>query len=185
MPEQEETQEKRGRRDRWALWLIFALFLVGLAIRGYGFVNQESQQASRRISSGQSLSPFQKSLTDGNQRKIVPEPSREPGEWDIVTQLAPYLTEGGLSFFLGFCIGFFLRVVAKTAAFVVGGLYIALILLSHYGLVTVDWGGFQHVLQQLLLNTREQIEGIQGVLAVGIPSVAMGGLGIWRGLKKG
>jgi uncharacterized membrane protein (Fun14 family) len=185
MSEQEEIQEKRRRKDRWVLWLILALFLVGLAIRGYGYVNQESQQTSRHISSGQSLSPFQKSLTDSGQRTTLPKTSRESGEWDIVTQLAPYLTEGGLSFFIGFCIGFFLRVVAKTAVFVVGGLYVALILLSHYGLVTVDWGGFQHVLQQLLLNTQEQIEGIQGVLAVGVPSVAMGGLGIWRGLKKG
>lgn len=185
MSEQEEIQEKRGRRDRWVLWLILALFLVGLAIRGYGYVNQESPQANRRISSGQSLSPFQDSLTDGSQHKTLPETSRESGEWDVVTRLAPYLTEGGLSFFLGFCIGFFLRVVAKTAAFVVGGLYIALILLSHYGLVTVDWGSVQHVLQELLLNTRAQIEGIQGILTVGIPSVVMGGLGIWRGLKKG
>jgi uncharacterized membrane protein (Fun14 family) len=68
--------------------------------------------------------------------------------------------------------------------FIVGGLYCCLILLSHYGIITVDWGQFQHILQQFLLNTQEQVEDLQGVLTIGIPSVAMGGIGIWRGLKK-
>ncbi len=185
MPEEkDDIQEKPRRGDRWALWLIFFLFLGGLAIRGYSYMTEGASQTSRRISSSKSITTFQDSSPGSDQLKAFPDNSREPGEFDLLTQVAPYVTEGGLSFFLGFCIGFFLRVVAKTAAFVVGGVYIALILLSHYGLVTVDWGSFQHVLQQLLLNTREQVEGLQGILAVGIPSVAMGGLGIWRGLKK-
>jgi uncharacterized membrane protein (Fun14 family) len=75
-------------------------------------------------------------------------------------------------------------VVAKTIVFVVGGVYVALILLSHYGLVTVDWGSFQQILQQLLLNTQARIGGLQDILTVGLPSVAFGCLGIWRGLKK-
>lgn len=106
------------------------------------------------------------------------------GTPDLVTMLAPYLTEGGLSFFIGFCIGYFLRIVAKTMVLVVGGVYVLLILLSHYGMIVVDWGSIQHLVQQLLLNTRSQVEGLQGILTVGIPSVTMGCLGIWRGLKK-
>jgi len=184
MSENEETQEKRRRGDRWVLWLILALFLVGLAIRGYGYVTQETLQTSRSISSSKSISPFQPTSPGSNQFKLLQDDDRQPGELDFITDLAPYLTEGGLSFFLGFCIGFFLRVVAKTAVFVVGGLYVALILLSHYGLVTVDWGSLQHILQQLLLNTQAQVEGLRDILTVGIPSVALGCLGIWRGLKK-
>jgi len=189
MPEESENiQEKPRRGDRWVLWLIFFLFLGGLAIRGYGFMTEEPSTSpvptSRKIVSSKSITTFQDSSPGGEQLKAFPETSNDTGEFDLITELAPYLTEGGLSFFLGFCIGFFLRVVAKTAAFIVGGLYIALILLSHYGFVTVDWGSFQQILQQLLLNTQQQVEGLQGMLAVGIPSVAMGGLGIWRGLKK-
>ena len=186
MPEENENvQEKPRRGDRWVLWCIFFLFLGGLAIRGYGFMTDEPPPTNRKIVSSKSMTTFQDSSTGSEQVKAFPETSSDAIEFDLVTKLAPYLTEGGLSFFLGFCIGFFLRVVARTAAFVAGGLYIALILLSHYGLVTVDWGSFQHILQQLLLNTQQQVEGLHGMLAVGIPSVAMGGLGIWRGLKKG
>lgn len=186
MPEekQDDMQEKPRRGDRWVLWLIFFLFAGGLAIRGYSYMTDGTSQTTRRISSSKSIPTFQDGSPGHEQKKTFADNSRDAGGFNLLTDLAPYLTEGGLSFFLGFCLGFFLRVVAKTAAFVVGGLYIALILLSHYGLITVDWGNFQHLLQQLLLNTRDQVEGLQGILTVGIPSVAMGGLGIWRGLKK-
>ena len=66
----------------------------------------------------------------------------------------------------------------------VGAIYICLILLSHYGMITVDWGKFQQVLQQILLNTKTHVEGLQGIITVGFPSAVMGILGIWRGLKK-
>ena len=110
--------------------------------------------------------------------------TRGDSESDLLLTLAPYLTEGGLSFFLGFCIGYFLRLVTRTAMLLIGGIYCCLILLSHYGIITVDWGSFQHILQQLLLNTQEHVEDLKGLLTIGIPSVAMGGIGIWRGLKK-
>jgi hypothetical protein len=51
-------------------------------------------------------------------------------------------------------------------------------------MITVDWGSFQHALQQILLNTQTQLEGLRGIITVGLPSVTMGGIGIWRGLKK-
>lgn len=187
----DETHPKPRRKDRWALWLIFLLFLGGLSIRGYSYMTDGPSSARRAIVPSNTTSPsssqssFQgDSTTTTTSLKALSAPSDDPDAVDWLQDLAPYFTEGGLSFFLGFCIGLFLRIVARTAAFVIGGLYLALILLSHYGLITVDWGSIQTLLQNLLLNTRAQMEGVQGMLAVGIPSVAMGGLGIWRGLKK-
>ena len=147
-------------------------------------MTEGTSQTHRSLSSSKSMTTFQSNSPGSEQMKTFSDTSNDTSDFDVLTEIAPYLTEGGVSFFLGFCIGFFLRVVAKTAAFVVGALYIALILLSHYGLIIVDWGSFQDLLQQLLLNTRTQVEGLQGIMTVGIPSVAMGGLGIWRGLKK-
>jgi uncharacterized membrane protein (Fun14 family) len=185
--DQRHPHEKRKRGDRWFLFLILSLFVVGLSIRGYGYLTGTgtNNSVSRKSAVGtQSPSTFRETPSGGDSRALRPVDTSPAGGTDWVAELAPYLTEGGVSFFLGFCLGYFLRVVAKTAAFVIGAMYIGLILLSHYGLISVDWGSIQQLVQQLLLNTRSQVEGLQGLLTVGLPSVAMGGLGIWRGLKK-
>jgi uncharacterized membrane protein (Fun14 family) len=176
----ENTQRKRG--DRWFLFLILFLFLIGLGIRGYGYLTQppgSSQDMQPRSSRDQT-----NTLRQGEKRTIQPEPQSTSGTSGLVTALAPYLTEGGLSFFIGLCIGYFLRVVAKIFIVLVGAIYVCLILFSHYGLISVDWGSFQHIVQQILLNTKTQVEGLRGIITVGLPSVTMGCLGIWRGLKK-
>lgn len=179
--QQERHKEKRKRGDRWVLWLILSLFLFGLTVRGYEYVTKAKQEAIKGRG-GTYLQPSTTFQQPSSPFQVEPQPSS--GKINLLTELAPYLTEGGLSFFLGFCIGYFLRIVAKTAVIVIGALYVCLILLSHYGMITVDWGSFQNLLQQLLLNTKTQIEGLQGILTVGIPSVTLGCLGIWRGLKK-
>jgi uncharacterized membrane protein (Fun14 family) len=187
MAEQHEENERQKRGDRWILVLICLLFLVGLGIRGYSYVTDAKERTLKGQSGTYWQQPptaFPDSLRGGEDRKIHIEEQPSSGRIGLLTELAPYLTEGGLSFFLGFCIGYFLRIVAKTAVFVVGGLYVCLILLSHYGMITVDWGSFQDLLQQLLLNTKAHVEGLQGIITVGLPSVTMGCLGIWRGLKK-
>jgi uncharacterized membrane protein (Fun14 family) len=184
--EQNDTgQRKRG--DRWFLLVVLILFLLGLGIRGYAYLTrtegfpQDSQQSTYR-SHTQKVVP--NTLREGEERTIRSDTSETSGKIDWLTELAPYLTEGGLSFFLGFCIGYFLRVVAKTVIILVGAIYVCLILLSHYGMITVNWGSFQQILQQFLLNAKTHVEGLQGIITVGLPSVTMGCLGIWRGLKK-
>lgn len=175
-------EEKRKRKDRWLLLTVLALFFIGVGIRSYDYVSASNTQPTP-TSRTRSLSPA--GLRESGQNAQTRTLSvKEPAESDLLLSLAPYLTEGGLSFFLGFCIGYFLRLVTRTAMFLVGGLYCCLILLSHYGVITVDWGIFQQILQQILLNTQEHVQDLKEVLTIGIPSVTMGGVGIWRGLKK-
>ena len=190
MSEKHEDKEKEGRRkrgDRWFLLAVLILFLLGLSIRGYGYITQ-TPTSTKGIQQGtyrsRSQKTFPNTFREREERSFRPDEYGPSGERDLLSELAPYLTEGGLSFFLGFCIGFFLRVVAKTAIFFIGAIYVCLILLSHYGMITVDWGSFQHILQQILLNTKTHVEGLQGIITVGFPSAAVGCFGIWRGLKK-
>jgi len=165
--EEKEKEEQRKRGDRWFLFGILILFLVGLSIRGYGYITRTTR-APKSVQQGAYRGHTQKAvpntLREGEKRTIRPDMQETSGEKDLLTELAPYLTEGGLSFFLGFCIGYFLRVVAKMAILLVGAIYVCLVLLSHYGMITVDWGSFQHILQQLLLNTKTHIEGLQGII---------------------
>lgn len=178
----DESEQKEKRSDRWFLLLILLLFLLGLGFRSYGYWVTNS---SKRAETSPSSNVTRKSFQAGNQtRSLSSQTGSSSDEMDWARLIAPYLTEGGLSFFLGFCLGFFLRLVAKTAMLVIGAVYFALILLSHYGMVTVDWGGIQEVVRHLLMNTQTQIEGLRGILTVSLPSIAMGSLGIWRGLKK-
>ena len=175
-------EEKRKRKDRWFLLTVLALFFIGIGIRSYDYASASKTQ-STSTSRTRNLSP--NSFREGGENaRSHSFSAEENSNSDLLLNLAPYLTEGGLSFFLGFCIGYFLRLVTRTAMFLVGGIYCCLILLSHYGIITVDWGIFQQILQQILLNTQEHMEDLKGVFTIGIPSVAMGGIGIWRGLKK-
>jgi uncharacterized membrane protein (Fun14 family) len=190
MSAEHKDNKKEGRRKRgdwWFLFVVLILFLLGLSIRGYGYITRTAQ-STKGIQPGTSRSysqrAFSNTLREGEERIILPEEQMPSGGKDWLNTLAPYLTEGGLSFFLGFCIGYFLRIVAKTAILFIGALYVGLILLSHYGMITVDWGSFQHILQQILLNTKTHIEGLYGIITVGFPSAAIGCVGIWRGLKK-
>ncbi|MCP4395806.1 MAG: hypothetical protein GY801_00640 [bacterium] len=178
------SEEKRTRKDRWFLLAVLALFFIGIGIRSYDYVSASKTQIPQTDRT-RSFSP--NNFRDGQgdaQSRTLSTSTRDSSEPDLLLNLAPYLTEGGLSFFLGFCIGYFLRLVTRTAMLLIGGIYCCLILLSHYGIITVDWGSFQHILQQILLNTQEHMEDLKGLLTIGIPSVAMGGIGIWRGLKK-
>lgn len=190
MSEKHADNQKEGRRkrgDRWVLFVVLILFLVGLSIRGYGYITRTPQVTKRtqpEISRSYSPKAFSNTLHEGEERTIRPEEQVPSGKKDWLNALAPYLTEGGLSFFLGFCIGYFLRIVAKTVILFIGAIYVGLILLSHYGMITVDWGSFQQILQQILLNTKTQVEGLKGIITAGFPSAAIGCLGIWRGLKK-
>ena len=187
MAKKQAAKEQRKRGDRWLFILILLLFLGGLGIRGYGYMTQTAggaQGARPEIAPRSQQKGFTTNLREGEPRAIRPNVDAPADGGDLVNTLAPYLTEGGLSFFLGFCIGYVLRLVAKTVMFLIGAIYIVLILFSHYGLITVDWGSFQHIVQQLLLNTKTQVAGLQGILTVGLPSVTMGCLGIWRGVRK-
>ncbi len=177
---QDQEQHKRG--DRWLLLAVFIIFLIGIGIRGYAYL--EASPSTRSLqpqrSQNYSANAFSRS-------RIQSTPSGEtvPSEHNgLLISLAPYLTEGGLSFFLGFCLGYVLRLVAKVAIIAVGAIYFCLIVLSHYGIITVDWGSFQHIVQQLLLNTESQLEGLRGMVTHSLPSITMGGVGMWRGLKR-
>ncbi len=185
MAEQQLEQQQRQRSDRWLLIVILFLFLCGLGIRGYAYMQE--QQAT--LASSRSASPHAAKALPDNSGASSFQPGNQlqnPGSESqpVLFSLAPYLTEGGLSFFLGFCVGAFLRVAAKTVAIVIGGVYCVLILLSHYGVVAIDWGMFQQIIHQFLLNTQPHLESLQHVVRASLPSAAMGGLGIWRGLKK-
>lgn len=186
MAEQHDEQQRPQRSDRWMLIIILLLFLCGLGIRGYAYLYQ--QQAMTPMTS-RSLTPHAAKALPENFGASAFQPERqlrdeENGSQHLAFSIAPYLTEGGLSFFLGFCVGAFLRVAAKTVAIIIGGMYCCLILLSHYGVIAVDWGVFQQIIHQFLLNTQPHLESVQHVIRASLPSATMGGLGIWRGLKK-
>jgi len=187
MAEQQEQQQQHQRSDRWLLIVVLLLFVCGLGIRGYAYLSE--QQQTMTPMSSRSLSPDMAKPLRENSGVSSLRPTQQmrdegSGAQNVAFSLAPYLTEGGLSFFLGFCLGAFLRIAAKTVAIVVGGVYCCMILLSHYGIVAVNWGEFQQIISQLLLNTQPHLESLQHVIRASLPSAAMGGLGIWRGLKK-
>ena len=180
---EEQQQERRKRGDRWLLFMMFALFFIGIGIRGYAFVNTQNEEepVSSRTLSQNSAKAFPTAAAPST---VSPQPDGSRDPQSFLFSLAPYLTEGGFSFFVGFCLGYFLRLLAKTAMLIVGAVYCCLIILSHYGIITVDWGSFQQILHSLLLNTQTQVESVRQVIQVGLPSAAMGGIGVWRGLKK-
>ena len=184
MSQKHNETGQHHRRDRWFLLVIFFLFLCGIGIRGYEYITRTRSHSRNVQQQPLASKAFPETPGETQAPHLGVEHENFSEDSGILPALAPYLTEGGLSFFLGFCLGYFLRVVAKTLILLVGAIYCCLILLSHYGILVVDWGSFQDALQHILLNTQTHVQDLQGLFAVSLPSVTMGGLGIWRGLKK-
>lgn len=181
---EEKSQQKRG--DRWLLIAVVILFLIGIGIRSYAYLTASSQPriSQQQRSGNHAAKAVPDNSEKGQTRSTSSHEQKTSEEQGVLITLAPYLTEGGVSFFLGFCIGYVFRLVAKFLILVVGAIYCGLILLSHYGIITMDWGSFQDILQQVLFNTQTHIEGLRETIRISLPSITMGGIGIWRGMKK-
>jgi uncharacterized membrane protein (Fun14 family) len=98
---------------------------------------------------------------------------------------SPLFLKGGLSFFVGFCLGAVLRAFLKISAIVLGLVFLAVFGLSYAGLIpAIDWSAMEGHFNRIVASLSEQASSFKTFIAGNLPSAGMLGLGLFTGLKK-
>lgn len=120
----------------------------------------------------------------------LPDPTYVPEETTTIEPRSgadpwsPALLRGGFGFFLGFCIGYAIRMFIRMAAIAVGINFLVIALFNYLGWVDVRWDTMTDQLDLWFSNFREQFDSFQAFLLGSLPSTALGGLGLFTGLKR-
>lgn len=104
-----------------------------------------------------------------------------------LTSIWPWLSQLGVGLVAGFAVGYALKKVGKVVAIVVGLLFVAVQLLSYYGLLTVHWDRLQEQVDPLL-ETDSLQSAWQGLLGILTHNLVFAGAfvpGLIIGLRRG
>jgi uncharacterized membrane protein (Fun14 family) len=102
-----------------------------------------------------------------------------------VTDYSPALLKGGLSFFVGICVGFAVRTFLKISFIVVGLVALAIFGLQHFGLIQVDMVAIEGHFDNLVGKVGDQTSDFKNFISGTLPSAGMAGLGLFTGIKRG
>lgn len=203
-PEGRVSQETPRRSlPRWKKVLLTAatfIFLLGLAVQGFALLRSgddplrqhDLSSGQRRPGEGPDMYPGGRSLTPwvGKEgTESFPPGSERSGETPTggratIEDWSPALMKGGMSFLVGFCIGFALRAFFKISAAFVGLVLLAIFGLSYAGIVEVNWVTLQTWFETALASVKDQTAGFQTFMTGSLPSAAMASAGLFTGIRK-
>ncbi len=116
------------------------------------------------------------------QTSAPPETAPEIG---VAEKAAPILTESGIMFFVGFCIGAAIRALARAVIVLLGFVFLGVLVLQYAGIVpTIDWNAVAEILRTAASWAERGAARLQDVLAHTLPSGTMAGLGLATGLRR-
>lgn len=120
-------------------------------------------------------------------------PRDEPGtsgtevrnlEDDEGLPISPAMIQGGLSFIVGFSVGFALRTFLKMSLFVAGVVFLAIFGLSYAGFVEVRWDAMEESFNRLVASVEGEVTEFQSFITGTLPSAGLAGLGLFSGFRK-
>ena len=206
----EETPRAPGQGEaprrslpRWKkIFLAAAVFLVvaGLGIRGVAWLRPSSGEPGQEVAArrniagepgreplpGNSFAPWE-STAQGGEGLVEPEPEPELSARhrpETGEDFSPVLFKGGLTFLVGFALGYALRVFARLSLLFVGIFMLAMFGLSYAGAISIHWDILQISFDNALVSLKESTAGFQTFVAGSVPLVGMGGVGLFTGFKK-
>jgi uncharacterized membrane protein (Fun14 family) len=98
---------------------------------------------------------------------------------------SPALIKGGLSFFVGFCLGYLLRTFLKVGAIVVGLVFLCLFGLVQLGVVPeLDWQVLGDYYGRAVERIRAELAGFKSFAGGSLPAAGMAGIGLLTGFKR-
>lgn len=184
-----------------ALLAAAALMLIaGLGLRLAGFTGPATDRASsesRNVVStdGEYTNPAirERSLVDTEtETQTIPFPRSpdEPGAEDraengeATGNWSPALVKGGLSFLVGFCIGYALRTFLKISAVILGICLLIIFGLSYIGAVQVDWPFIESRFDQFVTGVKDDFGQFRTFITGSLPAAGLAGLGLFTGFKR-
>lgn len=163
----------------------FSFLLIGGGLEATGYL--QGKQDGHRVTSNregtQPGSSLGTSLVAGGPAEGDVEASADSGRASV-SEWSPLFLKGGLSFLVGFCVGYAVRTFLKVSALVAGALLAAYFGLAYFGVLPpIDWQGVEGHFQKLLATVQEQAEGIKAFLVGHLPSAGFASAGLFTGVK--
>lgn len=90
----------------------------------------------------------------------------------------------GFSFLAGFCIGSFIRATLKVAAIAFGFWLFLTMVLSYYGIMTVDWTQMDSLWSRFAGNVEREWGSFQTFMTGSLPAAGLAITGLAIGLKR-
>ena len=184
-----DSSDRRGVPTWKKMLLSLAALLVvsGLLIQGYGLVAASDSDAARENGGATiSLDP-QTSLLPrdggiGGSERSTDKESQGDG---ALEKWSPALVKGGLSFFLGFALGYVFRTFFKLSALVVGMIFLGVFGLAQIGFIEgFNWDILEQWYGKVVARVSEEAQELKSFVAGSVPSAGMAGLGMFTGFKK-
>jgi uncharacterized membrane protein (Fun14 family) len=179
------------KREEFPLWkkvlLTVAGFLLvsGVALQAFALVRGDRPPEGGKVVSDKGT------LIEVGGAGFVESPDRPgaPGEGagekdSAFQEWSPALMKGGLSFFLGFCIGYAVRTFFRISAVVIGLVALAIFGLSYAGVLNVDWQSIQHGFDKVVAVVKDQATGFQSFITGSLPAAGLAAMGLFTGFKR-
>ncbi|MFT5050076.1 MAG: putative membrane protein (Fun14 family) [Chlamydiales bacterium] len=113
----------------------------------------------------------------------VAAPSSEPSE-PSPTPWSPLFLKGGLSIFVGLCVGHAIRAFLKLSMIGLGVVFLGMLGLQYSGLLDIDWQAAEGVYDHLASRVAGEIENVRAFIAGSLPSAGLGTVGLIAGFKR-
>lgn len=187
MAQQEDlaSEPKRaglGPVQKLAVAAIGAIFVLSIVCR----VAFSADGSTSTSPSGGALPAGAQSFVSGEATpSFLPSESAEPEAQPGALEAAlPVLTEASFFAMVGFALGYASRKVVKLAMIVLAAFFVMLQLLTYGGVTTIDWGRFVEILNDWVLNLKEN-QTITEVLTDRVPTAGSLLAGYFLGFRRG
>ncbi len=102
----------------------------------------------------------------------------------LIDDSAPATFRLGLSFIVGYFLGFGLKKFVKTTILVAGAIATLAVVAERMGLFNIDWGAIQQKASDSLAWARGQAGALRSAITGYLPSAGAAGVGVFVGARK-
>ena len=176
----------------WQRALLVVSVVVMLAGGAWSLVESDSPQQTAGAPDGSGATQSSTVAPDGF---LPTQPSPTPGDASDATSSAtegdatftrwsPTVFKLGFSFFVGFAVGYALRIFFRMTLLVIGIAMIAMFALQYAGLLTIDWAAMQGHYESVTGWLGGQFESMRSFMTGQLPSAALGATGLFVGFRR-
>jgi uncharacterized membrane protein (Fun14 family) len=182
-----------GKLPAWKKALLAGSCLVmvlGAALQGYSYVRGPGEAAQPKPpavkpSAPKGLAPI-KPFGPVSPQPSASDPATAPttATAEGLDLWSPAVFRLGFSFFVGFCVGYALRVFFKISLIAIGLILLALFGLQYGGVVSVNWSALQQHYGSVGRWLAAQASSFRQFVTGYLPSAGLGSFGLVTGFRK-
>ena len=177
--------------QRWFLsfFLVLAVWIVTTSLTAQSTQETVSPTPTTQVLTNPPPPLYATSTTNPAPTTNAPtkgsKPQPSPPVAEIPPNLRPFLIKGGVGFVVGLAIGVALRAIAKLVLFLLGLVFLAVLIMAYLGWVQIQWSHMLQDLQVVADAFRKEFSSFREFLNGTLPAVVLTGLGVALGMRFG